>query len=367
MIWKKIALAINFLFISIVITNNVFAYCASAPQVAAEHMQTRGLVTTQHSTTKALVSFEAALIREKIVWTSSILQKEIRSQTAAIGQMIKVQNQFLEDLMKSIAVSQEQAIIERTYGDQSIPKIICNNKDLAATRNQVEKSLTLKALAEARKHNEQYSQRQDANNAIDNMLANAPKGDGLVKILSADTIQPVDQKKALESLIYLTDRTPPRPLTDNEKKGIAAREYERVREIRNKKIAIPQKVFADHVTSRLPTLPLGPWAADQWQAMGGTGPVPGVVDDKISSVALTNFFVDSRIANPNWLAVDVISMNEVGLLRESLYMQAVDLYMKRKQTSLLEQIALMLALQLSNDVVNTEGIHLNHLETKLGN
>ncbi len=363
---KGLSLLIIFL-LNVSMTANAFAACSTFPQVAGEHIATRAAITASHAKTDALVSFEALLIRDKIEWTSSLLQREIRSQTASIEQMFKTQNQFLEDLMKSIAISQEEAIIERTYGKKSIPKSNCNDNDQVAIRNGVAPALAIKALGEAKKHTQTYTKRKTANDAIDSMLSAAPQSDDLIKLLSSDTIPVADQKKAIDALIYLTDQSPPRELDPKEKKGIVAAEYERIRKIRNLKIAFPQKVFADYISDRLPTLPLQKWATDKWKAMGGTGPVPGVVNGEISSVALTNFFVDSRIANPNWLSVDIIEMNEVGLARESLYLQAVELYMKRKQNILLEQIALMLAFQLSNDVTTQNSAALNHLEGNLGN
>lgn len=342
------------IFMLAAIGDNALACCATAA-VQAAHMKTDMLIESQHQSTVTNVNTnttkEATLIRDKIEEVGSVLQQETRAQTSSTSRMFEAQNQLLRDLFMSAGLAQEKSIIDRVYGERSLPSTGCESIDLGASiRNggtvmaRIKNSSVEKAVA----HTNKYERAMDAKQAAQKMLETAPAADQLANIMFTNIVEKDNQKQMIESIMYLTDPQPPRPLTSNEKNKDQAIEYESQRNLRNRHMALVQQVLADHIARRMPSMPLGGWASEQWKNMGGQGKPPGVVDGYMSESSVIDMLVESRIGNPNWTTVTVPQLNDTGLKREQLYMDAARLYIEREQMKMMEQILVLNALNIAN-------------------
>jgi hypothetical protein len=347
---------------------SAMAGCCAAPLIEKAHIQTRMEMKSNHETSRSNINMnttrEANRIRDKIEEVGQVLQQETRSQTTAQTKMFEAQNQLLRDLFESSGMAREKSIIDRQYGDKSMPPSGCESVDLGASmRNggDVREKIKAGTVEKAMLHANKFKRSVDAKKEVQRMINEAPPADKLANALFESVIQKEDQKAALESLIYLSDPQPPRPLSENEKNKERATQYEAERDLRNRHMAIVQQVLADHVARRMPSMPLGAWATEQWLIMGGTGDPAGVVDGYMSTTSVIDMLVDSRIGNPNWHSITVPSLNDTGLKREQLYMEAARLYIEREQMRMMEQLLLLSALNVAGKLNSDADLKLRQL------
>lgn len=339
------------------------------PCVMAAHNSTNSLIQAQAQSGRTHTSMEMGITRDKIEEVGTVLQQEVRAQTSASSQMVEAQNQFLKDVFQATALAQEKSILDRQYGEQSMPPTACESVDLGASLRsggEVREKIKESTVEKAVEHANRYTRAVDAKNEAQRMLGEAPPADKMATAMFAPVIEKEDQKAALESIFYLTDPQPPRPLTEHEQNSKAqAVQYETERNLRNRQMAIVQQVMADHIARRMPSMPLGAWANNQWQQMGGEGAPPGVVDGYMSSTSVVDMLVDSRIGNPNWNTNTVPALNETGLKREQLYIEAARLYIEREQMRMMEQLLVLNALNMANRLTTDTDAKLNQQQINM--
>ncbi len=341
---------------------------ATRGRVSSQHAGTRDLIRTEMNETRETLSTEAGLTRDKIEEVGAVLQKETRAQTSSLGKMFEGQGQLLEDLFKSTGLAREKLIIERQYGDKSMPPTGCEGVDLGASMrsgDRVRQRIKEETVAKAVEHSSKFYRAIDAKKANQEMLANAQEPNEMAKAMFASVVEKDDRKAVLESVFYLSDPQPPRPLSENEKQSRLGLEYEVERNIRNRHMAIVQQVLADHVARRIPSMPLEAWAVDQWNKMGGEGSPTGVVDGLMSANSVIDMLVESRVGNPNWLTVTVPSMNDTGLKREQLYMDAARLYIEREKMRMTEQLLVLSALDIADRLSQKSDTRLKQLQVNM--
>jgi hypothetical protein len=342
--------------------------CCAGPIVRNAHRKTDALIKAEHKLTKEHVSKEATGIRDKVEEVGQVLQQEIRSQTSSSSQMFEAQNQLLKDLFETFGLAREKSIIDRQFGSAAMPTTGCESVDLGASMRSggdVRKKIKNGTLEKAVQHANKFNRAVDAKREVKRMLDDAPPADQLAKAMFGPVVEKDDQKAALEAVIYLADPQPPRPLSEHEKTRAQAGQYEAQRSLRNRQMAIVQQVLADHVARRMPSMPLGAWASEQWKHMGGTGDPAGVVDGYMSFNSVVDMLVDSRIANPNWHTNTVPGLNDTGLKREQLYMDAAQLYMAREQMRLMEQLLVLNAMHLADRLNSDADAKLRQMQINM--
>jgi hypothetical protein len=338
-------------------TDIVYAGCCAVPHIEKSHQVTDRLINAEAVKTRNNTKLQSTRIRSKIEEVGQVLQQETRAQTSSTTQMFEAQNQLLRDLFEASGLAREKSIIDRQYGDKSMPPAGCESVDLGASMRsggQVRQKIKAGTVEKAVAHANKFKRAKDAKEEMRRMVDEAPTADQLANAMFGSVVEKEDQKAVLESLIYLSDPAPPRPLSDHEKTKPQGIEYSSERELRNRHMAIVQQVLADHVARRMPSMPLGAWASEQWKSMGGTGEPAGVVDGYMSAISVVDMLVDSRIGNPNWTSTTVPSLNDTGLKREQLYMEAARLYIEREQMRMMEQLLVLNALNMAGRLNDTD-------------
>ncbi|MGD9369154.1 MAG: hypothetical protein PVH87_25835 [Desulfobacteraceae bacterium] len=365
---KIFATIISIAIILTAFADNVSAGCCAVPHIEKSHQVTDRLINAEAVKTRNNTLLQATRIRDKIEEVGQALQQETRAQTSSTTQMFEAQNQLLKDLFEAAGLAREKSIIDRQYGDKSMPPAGCESVDLGASMRsggQVRQKIKAGTVEKAVAHANRFSRAVDAKKELQTMVDEAPAADQLANAMFGSVVEKEDQKAVLESVIYLSDPSPPRPLSDHEKTKPQATQYESERELRNRHMAIVQQVLADHVSRRIPSMPLGAWASEQWQSMGGTGEPAGVVDGYMSATSVVDMLVDSRIGNPNWSSTTVPSLNDTGLKREQLYMDAARLYIEREQMRMMEQLLVLNALNMAGRLNSETDAKLRQMQINM--
>jgi hypothetical protein len=350
--------------------NALAACCGCVAATKAAHVTTDALIKAEHSATRTTINTEGLLLRQKVEEVGSVLQQETRSQTTAQERMFAAQNQLLQDLFTAAGMAQEQLNVQREYGDKSMPVTGCEGVDLGASvqnAEKVRKKIGQKTLSMAANRTDKYLRAKDTKGEVQRMLDEAPPPNQLAASIFNSIVETDDQKAVMESIFYLTDPLPPRQLTQNEMTKPQAVDYEAQRSLRNRHMALVQQVLAEHAARRIPSMPLEAWAIEQWREMGGQGSPPGLVDGNMSTNSMIDMLVDSRIGNPNWMTVTVQGLNRVGLAREHLYMEAASLYMQREQMRMTEQLLVLTALNVANQLTTQADERIKQLKVKMEN
>lgn len=268
-----------------------------------------------------------------------------QEQVAAETKLLEALGVTIRDVMVQQGVAQEKAEAQRTYGPQSKAPSACGTPELGsgvqvgkAAEGKVSRDITT-AL---KTHGSKWGKHDD----IAKHYATIPKEKVTPEKLFPEkgtlTVDEVKDAKLMGEL--LTNPSPTLKLSEAVQKTSSGQSYELISKIKETRLAVPQKVVSDTIAAHSPTMELGDWAIDAWQSMGGSGTPEGVVDGKISPVALLNLMTDMRFSNPNWYkALNGGEMNEMAIKREQLMMAATSMEMQRRQLILLQQIAMMMA------------------------
>jgi hypothetical protein len=167
--------------------------------------------------------------------------------------------------------------------------------------------------------------------------------------LNADQV-----RDAAAAINTVTNPRPTPALTDAQQETPSGQTYTAMRQTNELRVTLAAEALNRHLTFHAPTLPddVTQWARDQWAQAGAGGPVPGVVDGKMSEAALYNILSKIRIGNPNWY-MQLASMTDTGLLRELALIGSVQLELMRKNTELLDRISVLLSMQVTSQLETT--------------
>lgn len=94
---------------------------------------------------------------------------------------------------------------------------------------------------------------------------------------------------------------------------------------------------------------VSPWMQDAWSSMGGTGNIPGEINNEISPQAMLSLVVQSRFANAEWYN-HLSGENQTALLREIALMNSANLQVGFDRMQLEERLLAILAAQYANHV-----------------
>lgn len=98
--------------------------------------------------------------------------------------------------------------------------------------------------------------------------------------------------------------------------------------------------------------------------MVGSGTPPGIVDGKLSEAGLYRLLSQMRVGNPNWFA-QIATATDTGLLRELVIMQAFQMELTRKNTDLLDRLAVIASLDFLTRMEGTTGRDMDDLYTRM--
>ena len=157
-----------------------------------------------------------------------------------------------------------------------------------------------------------------------------------------DTYAEEDIKAAVKLAALTIDPAPTLALPAEASTSQAA-EYNRLFFLKNAKLAFPQEFAAEGIIDKSPLVVTENWKEEILTSTGEELP------EKISRRELLNLMVKSRFNNMNWIA----RLNEMygpGLLREDLILESVLAEYEKRKIEMLEKIAVLSALQSSEEV-----------------
>jgi hypothetical protein len=170
---------------------------------------------------------------------------------------------------------------------------------------------------------------------------------GLLGALSRGRTLSLGELREAERLVEsLSNPLPPQILPPGDAATPAGKVHEAQRRDYEARQALLQSVLARRLADRAPTVEgLGGWAAAKWRDMGGSGPVPGLADGRMSQEALFWLLANMRLASGTWHERILPQLPEAGLLREMASMMAVGLELSRRRNELLGDVSSLMALE----------------------
>lgn len=286
----------------------------------------------------------ASTIAQSILKVGQALQGEVAKQTATIMKLDEAASERFRQYLVEFGAAQARTDAQRMYGEQSRPSMGCEGRELGAgimVGKKAEKLIAADYYNRFKTHNGEKRSVHQSDNWLKSLKEDSISAEKLMPTYG--TYRDAAEQQAARDLgLLLTNPYPSPPLQGGELNTREGAAYEARRKLKEARLVLPQKAMADIAAYRSPTMELGAWMMDMWRKAGGQGQPMGIVDGKISANALLDMLVDVRFANANWYD-NVLAMNEVGLQREAIQMQALQLEMMRRQMRSLEQIAALLA------------------------
>ena len=312
---------------------------------------------------------EAQAIRSEILLAAQNIIGTIKTESATIVRALVALKESNAATLKGQAVAGEAMKTEDMYGKAAQPAGLCGSSALGAgiqlgaqAGQEIHATMREKQLAYANtpKKPLEFLQRvlaEDQPSAQESLDALFP----LQSTLTEDQVA-----QAHESIKTLANPRPLPVVTDAQKDTPAGQTYAAARKIHEERVAAVMESLNNHVVYHAPTLPedVTTWAENQWSEAGGSGTPPGIVDGKLSEAGLYKLLSQMRVGNPNWFA-QVASATDAGLLRELVIMQAFQLELTRKNTDLLDRLAVIASLDYLTRMEGTTGKDMDDLYTRM--
>lgn len=129
----------------------------------------------------------------------------------------------------------------------------------------------------------------------------------------------------------------------------AGQHYRAIRKARRFRAQVSEAILTEVAAGYMPTMSADDGIREMWQASGGQGDPAQVKDDGVSPVGYLGFLIRSRFANSKYRTGGKGShaMPPAGLLRELASVTALRMAVKKRQLRRSQQIAFLLALQVS--------------------
>lgn len=298
------------------------------------------------------------------------LQGSLAMQLQRLGAAVSAGNQSLastidtqfrheDNLLQRLYVQSDTAQIRAqtaiNESPNNTPQNMCDAPSMAAgvlTGGATARDLTGTISQAAAAHDKGFSRSSDEAHTI----ISAPQGTYSTPVIfnGAGTMTTAQIAQAHDWMLAATAPNPLPMLPTADATTTAGMRYAEAARIDNARLVVPQETMGFVTSLHAPTINVGTWATDTWDAMTdqSSGAPPGVVNGRISDNALIRLQVDSRYANPSWYGA-LMQKDTVGVLREIALMDAVRMHMRYEQLRLTERMAVMMAQEVSEDANRT--------------
>ena len=317
----------------------------------------------------AYTAAEAQAIRSEILVAAQNIIGTIKTESATIVRALVALKESNAATLKGQAVAGEAMKTEDMYGKAAQPAGLCGSSSLGAGIQlgaqaglEIHAAMREKQLAHANTPQKpvEFLRRVLA----DDQPSQQESLDALFPLGGTLTEDQVAQ--AHEAVKTLANPRPLPVVTEEQKETPAGQTYAAARKIHEERVATVMESLNNHVVYHAPTLPedVTAWAQNQWSEAGGSGTPPGIVDGRLSEAGLYKLLSQMRVGNPNWFA-QIATATDAGLLRELVIMQAFQLELTRKNTDLLDRLAVIASLDYLTRMEGTTGKDMDDLYTRM--
>jgi hypothetical protein len=274
----------------------------------------------------------------------------LHQDLVAIREAILMTKDQLDSTMQQVDQDQAERATEKTYEPASQPETNCGNNQMGGglqtskqTTEQAAADIMEKIYERKTRFKRPFDYRKELGGED---WPGPPKAVTHFGVMTSGKTLTLPETKEAEQIIEsMTNPIPPQVISKDKEETLDGATY--MVQLRNfeAKQALYQSVLAKRVSERAPTVEgLASWARGKWADMGAQGDPPGLIDGKMSQDALFWILANMRLSSANWHEEILPQLPEAGLLRELASMQAVQLELSRKQNELLENIAMMMAM-----------------------
>ena len=307
------------------------------------------------ATDVSLVSAQITSLQSSLAIQLQRLGAAVSAGNQSLASTIDTQFRHEDNLLQRLYVQSDTAQIRAqtaiNEGPNNTPENMCDAPSMAAgalTGGATARDLTGTISQAAAAHDKGFSRTSDETHTI----ISAPQGTYSTPVIfnGAGTMTTTQIAQAHDWMLAATAPNPLPVLPPADAATAAGMRYMEAARVDNARLVVPQETIGLVTSWHAPTINVGTWATDTWDAMTdkSSGAPPGVVNGRISDNALVRLQVDSRYANPSWYGA-LMQKNTVGVLREIALMDAVRMHMRYEQLRLTERMAVMMAQGASED------------------
>jgi len=277
-------------------------------------------------------------VSDRITRVGQSLRQGQQQQVESISQLFQDTNKNNHQYFRDFGAAQARERDLREYGDGALPTNACGGRVLGSNLRQSRASTqeTSKSVYQnLAQRSTQFGRVPADGKKFKREIPQRAFDDGFLPMKGTFTEEEVRQRQDLAWVI--TDPQPPSKPTEAQENTPQGRRYKEVYNEREAKMLIPRQVYADAIAARSPQINAsGLPRADKIDRSS-------IVNGKLSPMVLfEHLSYTSRYANEDWHR-EINVLNEAGLLRELVLVEALQLEVARRQLEYSEKMALMMA------------------------
>ena len=317
---------------------------------------------------KTAVMSESALIQGQILQAATNLIGTIKTENAMVIRAIQDNKETISNAVKGLGAAMHAQQTKDLYGNASRPVNLCEQHVVGGgiqVGSRTQAAVAYGLQQETAQFVNRYGRSIDylKKSTDPDKIPTFEKGNASF-FPPERTMSKDDTANAVE-IIKLINPMPSLEIKEPVSKTPAGQIYAAHRNTHEFRTTLNANIFNEYIAERSSTLDesVTDWAINQWQT-NATGQSnlqatpPGVVDGKLSQAALYNLLSQLRVGNPNW-SNNIGEMNDTGLLRELVMIQAFQFELTRQNNEKLDRIALALAIM---NATNLDGLNKAELD-----
>ena len=301
----------------------------------------------------------ASTVDSAIIKVGKVLSSGQQEQIAAESKLLDAQTRDMEKMFKKAFIARREAQKQALFGQRGQALGACGQPGIGdginvsnATAAQLQSKLQ-QSDASYRQHFSLPSER------ISRLAGQKPAALQSGAILPPNgSIKSLKNARAFAHTVL--EPKPPLGLPKSAQTTTQGKRYKAALNTFNARMSLQNALVRQELLWHTPTAPLANWAQQAWQSQGNSGTPPGVVNGRISPMALETMQVNLRDANPAWYK-HLYKENKIGVLRELALMRALSLRIQLQRLKLANRRALIEAAAHARTLQHSAAKQLNQL------
>lgn len=284
-------------------------------------------------------SWVASTVDSAIIKVGKVLSSGQQEQIAAESKLLDAQTRDMEQMFKKAFIARREAQKQALFGQRGRALGACGQPGIG---NGINVSNATAAQLQSKLQQSDASYRQHFSLPSERIKRLA--GQKQAALQSAAILPPNGSIKSLKDARAfahtILEPKPPLNLPKSAQSTAQGKRYKAALNTYNARMSLQNSLVRQELLWHTPTAPLASWAQQAWQSQGHTGTPPGVVNGRISPMALETMQVNLRDANPAWYK-HLYKENKIGVLRELALMRALSLRIQLQRLKLANHRALV--------------------------
>lgn len=253
-------------------------------------------------------------------WWGLPIPQEFYKNRQAFSKLVENQDQVFHQLFTGLGMAQAELKNQKQLGKDSVFSSIHLGEDIAKAvqiNKTAQPQLTEKIYDDLTTYRNQFA---NPDKVIDHHLKKS--GDtltGQTLLSPSGTLDPDQMNKAKQMTELLLDPYPALKLPPAAEQTPAGKKYQYLRRVNDAQLLVSQQILSENISLQAPTVSAE--LVNKILASMGSKQEPLPEGERMSSKAFMQLYMDSKSANPNWLA-EPADKWLVAIAREKLILKA---------------------------------------------